>query len=339
MKKAPRSHPESLRKALESLRKDYGDAVLMEDGDTATSVSAVPTGCYALDGLLGCGGLPRGRIVEVFGQESSGKTTLALFLAGQMQKKGLRAVLVDAEHAYDPKYSASLGVNTKDLMVAQPQTLEEAMDIVRVLTESNEVDLIIVDSVAALVPKKELENDEMLKDSVAEQARLLSKALRIITGSVARSKSIVIFINQLRDNIGVMYGNKQITPGGKALKFYSSVRIQVNKGDKIKGPGDSIIGNTVNVKAVKNKVGFPYKEAQFDLYYGGGVDLVADAFDVACDFSIITKEGTTYSFGGEKLAVGRDATIKKIRENPDTFVAVKEAIDAKISATSTVTSA
>lgn len=321
----------ALAEAYKKLRKQYGDDAIMTADGTAAKVEAIQTGCYAIDRLLGCNGIPRGRMIEVFGQESSGKSTFCLFLIAQVQKQGGKCLFIDAENAFDGSYAKNIGVDIEKLDVSQPSTLEEAMDIVRLMAETNEFDLIVIDSVAALVPKAELEGEEMLKDTMALQARLLGKALRIITGPVARSKTVVIFINQIREKVGVFYGNRETTPGGKALKFFSSVRLQVNKGDRIPtDKNEPQIGNTVNVVAVKNKVGFPWKKSSFDLYYGSGVDLVADTFDTANslgDGKILDKTGNTYGFAGNKLGVGREAALKALRREEETVKRIKEDIN------------
>ena len=298
------SKEENLSNALSKLQKKYGQGVVIDFEDKNTNVEAIPTGSIAIDGLLGCGGLPRGRIIEVYGQESSGKSTLCLFFAAQVQKQGGVVAYLDVENAYDHAYATSVGLDTKKALISQPQTLEETFDIIRALTESNAVDLIVVDSVAAMVPKQELESDEMLKDTVALQARLIGKGLRILTGPVSRSKTVVIFINQLRANVGIMYGPKDVTPGGKALKFYSSVRLSVTRGDKLEKDGTQI-GNVIKVVAKKNKVGFPFKEATIDLYYGKGIDLAAELGEVALAQGVLRKEGNTYYYGEGKLGVGK----------------------------------
>lgn len=313
------SGKEVLELALAKLRKQYGAGVVLQDSDFPEEIEVIPTGCFAIDNLLGCGGLPRGRVIEIFGEPSEGKSTLCLFLAGQVQKQGGTVAYIDAESAYESSYAKNLGVTTEDLLVSQPETLEETFDIVRALAETNQIDLIIVDSVAALVPKSELEGAEMLKETMALQARLLGKALRIVTGPISRSKTIVIFINQTRSKVGMVWGNPETTPGGKALKFFSSVRLKVSKGDKILGAKEVQIGNTVKITAVKNKVGMPFRKGQFDLYYGAGVDLVADTMETAEEMSVIKKTGNTYFFGEEKLGVGKDNTIETMKNNKELY--------------------
>ena len=320
----------SLSKAFEKLRKQYGKGVILQNDDLPKNIEAIPTNCFTIDRLIGCGGLPKGRIIEIFGEPSEGKSTLCLFLAAQVQKsKGLVAY-IDAENAYDMAYAKDMGVDTNKLLVSQPESLEETFDIVRVLTETNEVALIVVDSVAALVPKKEIENPEMLKETMALQARLIGKAMRIITGPVAKSKTIVIFINQTRNKVGVFWGQPTVTPGGKALKFFSSVRLKVSKGAKILGKKDEQIGNTVKITVVKNKVGMPFKSGSIDLYYGNGVDLVTDTLDTALDLKIVEKKGNTYTFKEEKLGVGRNNTIETLKNNKKLYEKIKKNIIEEI---------
>jgi recombination protein RecA len=306
----------AINQALAQLHKKYGkDSVLELDKEINIEVEAISTGCFALDEAFGCGGLPRGRIIELFGQESSGKSTLATFFMAQIQKNGGKAALIDAEFAFDANYARAIGLDTTKLILSQPGSLEEAMDVLNGLVKSNAVDIIVIDSVASLVPRSELEGEEMLKDTMAVQARLMGKALRILTGSIARSRAVVIFINQIREKVGVFYGKKETTPGGKALKFFSSVRIDVKKGDKIEGKDKELIGHNLKTVMVKNKVGYPWREATFDLYFGSGIDLVADAFDFAVKKEIIKKVGNTYTYeDGSKLGVGREQAIKYLKE-------------------------
>ena len=329
IKKTQTTSP-TMSEALAKLRKTYGDGVILQSNDTPKDIEVIPTNCFAIDRLLGCGGLPRGRVIEVFGQESSGKSTLCLFLAAQVQKAGGTVAYVDVENAYEASYAKKIGVQTEKIMVAQSETLEEAFDTIRALAETNEVDLIIVDSVAALTPRSELEGDDMLKETMALQARLLGKAMRIITGPISRSRTIVIFINQLRMKVGVFWGNPEVTPGGKALKFFSSIRLSVAKGEKILGKKDEQIGNTIKITAVKNKVGFPFRKGSFDLYYGEGVDLVADTLDTAEELKVVKKSGNTYEFEGAKIGVGRDQVIEVLKGSPELYArvlaATKEAV-------------
>lgn len=317
----------SLDSAIANLQKKYGkDVVMHNDEKHAIEVEAISTGCFSLDDAFGCGGIPRGRIIEIFGEESSGKSTLAMFLMSQVQRNGGQAALIDAEFAFDANYAKAIGVDVDKLFVSQPTTLEESMDVIKELVETNSIDIIVVDSVAALVPKKEVEGDEMLKDSVAEQARLMNKALRILTGPISRSKTVVIFINQVREKIGIFFGKKETTPGGKALKFYASVRVSVNKGERITGKDNEQIGNWMKATMVKNKVGYPWRSAEFELFYERGVDLVGDALDYGEKKGVIIKSGNTYEFNGEKLGVGRDRAKAYLEDHKETYEKIVEAI-------------
>lgn len=320
--------------ALAKLRKQYGDDVVIQEQDEPVKVDAIPTGCFAIDRLLGCGGLPRGRIIEMYGEPSSGKSVTSLYFMSQIQKNGGSCVLIDAEYAFNSEFAKTVGVDVKKLFVAQPATLEEAMDTVRAFISTNSIDLIVVDSVAALVPKKEVEGDEMLKDSVADQARLMNKALRILTGEVARSKTVVIFINHLKEKIltgyGSQWGEKTTTPGGKALKFYASVRLAIAKGEKITGSGDKQIGNIVRVSATKNKVGFPYRKGEYELYYESGVNQEADTLDTALELKVVSKDGNTFTFGEEKLGVGRDKTIEALKKDTTLYEKVRQATEEAV---------
>lgn len=319
-----------LTNAIDSLKKKYGESVIMSDGDVSRGIETISTGLYSLDHVLGSG-LPRGRIIEVFGEPSSGKTSLSLFIVGQIQKNGGKCVFIDAEYAFDQKHSESLGVDTKSLIVSQPETLEEAAEIIHALAITNAVDVIVVDSVAALTPKKELEGTELLKDSIAEQARQLSKALRLLKGVVSKSKTTVIFINQLRDQVGIFFGDKKVTPGGKALKFYSSIRLEVKRGTKISSADDTeVIGNIIKIKAVKNKVGFPWRESEIELFYKEGVDLCVDTLQKALEVNVIKKHGNTYSYNEDKLGVGIKQAVGTLRDNSSLYTRIREDIDARI---------
>lgn len=312
--------------ALSRLQKKYGDDVLMQlDKEIDFKVDWVSTGCYGLDELVGKG-IPRGRIIEVFGAESGGKSTLSLFLMAQLQKKGGRVALIDAENAFDGTYAANIGLDISKLLVSQPTTLEESMDIIKELVETGAFDMIVVDSVSALVPKSEIEGDDFMKDTMAIQARLMSRALRILAGPISKSKTIVIFINQIRDKVGVFFGAKTTTSGGRALKFFSSVRLEVSKGPKIE-KGETQIGNEIIVTAVKNKVGFPWKKATLDLYYAKGIDLYSDTLDFGEKVGAIKKVGNTYSFGEVVLGVGRDKAKKALVEDEKIYQEVRLAID------------
>lgn len=318
-----------IAEALSKLRKQYGEGAVMHGDAAPERIEAIPSGCYAIDRVIGCGGLPRGRIIEIYGEPSSGKTATTLFLISQIQKRGGECVFIDAEHAFNTEFASTIGVDTKRLYMSQPTDLEEAMDTVRAFVNTNSIDLIVVDSVPALVPRKEIEGEEMLKDSMAVQAQLMAKALRIMTGEVARSKTVVIFINHLKEKIGVYWGEKTTTPGGKALKFYASVRLAVSKGEKIEAGGRQI-GNKVKIRAVKNKVAPPYAEGFYTLNYALGVDLIADLFDSAVELGVISQSGNTFSFGGEKLNVGRDATIATLKESQTTQNEIEKSVKQKL---------
>jgi recombination protein RecA len=318
-----------VEEALNALKKKYGENVLMQmNSDTDFKVEWIPTGCFGLDELVGKG-IPRGRIMEVYGAESSGKSTLSLFLMAQIQKAGGRVAILDAEMAFDGEYASNIGVDISKLLVSQPTTLEESMEIIKELVETNAFDLIVVDSVSALVPQTEAEGDDFMKDTMAIQARLMSRALRILSGPISKSKTIVLFINQIRDKVGVFFGAKTTTSGGRALKFFSSVRLEVSKGSKIE-KNDVQIGNEIIVTAAKNKVGFPWKKTTLDLYYAKGIDLYADALDFGGKVGVIKKTGNTYSFGDITLGVGRDKAKKAIEEDLNIFEAIREEIRKEI---------
>ena len=330
---------EEKRKALEQvlsqIEKQYGKGAIMKLGAGAadTNIEVIPTGCLALDLALGVGGVPRGRIVEIYGPESSGKTTVALHIIAETQKKGGIAAFIDAEHALDPAYAAKLGVNLEDLYVSQPDTGEQALDITESLVRSGAVDVLIVDSVAALTPKAEIEG-EMGDQHVGLQARLMSQALRKLTGITNKSKTCVIFINQLREKVGVMFGNPETTPGGKALKFYASIRIDVRKADALKD-SDGLIGNRTKAKIVKNKVAPPFKTAEFDMIYGEGISQEGCIIDLGVEFGIIEKSGAWFSYNGDKFAQGKEKARDYLRTNPEVKneieLKVREAFESKIS--------
>lgn len=303
----------SIDDALKKLRKQYGEGAILFEDTLPEKVDTIPSGSYALDYVLG-GGLPRGRLIEIFGQESSGKSTLCSFIIAQVQKRGGKCVYIDAEQAFDAEYAGKIGVDTKKLYLAQVGTLEEGMDVIRAFVSTNDIDLIVVDSVAALAPKDEIEREEMLKDTMGLQARKLGTSLRILSPMIGKSKTIVIFINQTRDKIGIVYGNPETTPGGKALKFFSSVRLNVRKGEKYLGKDDEQIGNEITITAVKNKVAPPFRKRSISLYYGTGIDLVTDMFDEAVLRGVIEKTGNTYSYKEEKLGVGREAALKAYKD-------------------------
>jgi recombination protein RecA len=297
----------------------------MKFGESRRSdVDVIRTGCLSLDLALGILGVPRGRIIEIFGPEASGKTTLAQHIVAEVQKKGGLAAFVDAEHALDPEYAKKIGVNVNELLISQPDTGEQALEIVETLTRSNAVDVIVVDSVAALVPQKEIDG-EMGDQHMGLQARLMSQALRKLTGVVSKSKTVIIFINQIRNKIGVFFGNPETTTGGNALKFYSSVRIEVRRAAQIK-QGDKSIGNRVKAKIVKNKVAAPFQTTEFDIMYNEGISLAGDLLDVGTEFGVIKKAGNSYSFGEEKLGVGRENAKKTIRPDKALMKKIKDKI-------------
>lgn len=319
-----------LKKVINELEKKYGEGVVLTDGDSH-NVKALSTGCFAIDSLLGCGGLPVGRLMEVYGEESSGKSSACLFFAGQIQKQGGKILYIDVEQTYDQKYAAKLGVDTgpNHFYVSQPSTLEETMDILRSFILTNHFDLIIVDSVAAMVPKADFEDGALEKDSVAVKARLMSKYLPVLASEVAASKTVVIFINQTRANIGVYYGPKDTTPGGKSLKFFCSVRLSVTKGTAIKR-GDEQVGNSLRIVAKKNKVGIPYREGTMDLYFGEGVDLISDTLDFGVKMGVIALAGNTYSYGETKLGVGKEKVKEALRSDEAMLAKIREEIYSKI---------
>ena len=318
----------ALDQVLAQIEKHYGKGAIMKLGDAAGNVDieVIPTGCLSLDLALGIGGLPRGRIVEIFGPESSGKTTVALHAIAQIQKNGRIPPFVDAEHALDPVYAKKLGVDLDNLYVSQPDTGEQALDIVDALVRSGAVDLIVVDSVAALTPKAEIEGD-MGEAHVGLQARLMSQALRKLTGIINKSHACVIFINQLREKVGVMFGNPETTPGGKALKFYASVRIDVRKADALKD-SDGIMGNKTRAKIVKNKLAPPFKTAEFDILYGEGISQEGCLIDLGCNYDVIEKSGSWFSYNGEKVAQGRERMRDWLKRNPEQEQEIEEKIRA-----------
>lgn len=292
--------------AMEQIKNKFGDGAIMRFGETRkVNVDAIPTGCLSLDLAFGVGGVPRGRVIEIFGPESSGKTTLAQHIVAEVQKLGGIAAFVDAEHALDPTYAEKIGINVKEMLISQPDSGEQALEIVETLVRSNAVDVIVVDSVAALVPQKEIEGD-MGDQHMGLQARLMSQALRKLTAIIAKTNTVVVFINQIRNKIGVFFGSPETTSGGNALKFYSSVRVEVRRRAQIK-QGEKIIGNRIKAKIVKNKVAAPFKTVEFDIMYNEGISVAGDLIDLGIDYNVIKKSGNSYSFGNVKLGVGREA--------------------------------
>jgi len=319
----------NIEDTLKQIRTKFGDDSIMKLGDKPrVGVDAIPTGSIGLDSALGVCGMPRGRIIEIFGPESSGKTTLSLHVIAEAQKKGGICAFVDAEHAMDPEYAKRLGVKIEELLISQPDTGEQALEIVESLVRSGKMDVIVIDSVAALTPKDEIEGD-MGAHHVGKQARLMSQALRKLTSIVAKSKTIVIFINQIRMQIGVMFGNPETTPGGKALKFYTSVRLDIRRIAQIK-KGEEVMGGRVRVKVVKNKVAAPFKQTEFDLMYNEGISQEGEIIALGESMNLISKSGNSYSYGEEKLGRGYDATRQFLKENPKVKEKILKEIRAKL---------
>ena len=315
----------ALETALKQIEKNYGKGAVMRLGDRPEmNVDAIPTGSLALDAALGIGGVPRGRIIEIYGPESSGKTTLALHILAQAQKQGGEVAFVDAEHALDPVYAAAIGVDIDSMLVSQPDTGEQALEITNALVCSGAVDAVVVDSVAALTPRAEIEG-EMGDSFMGLQARLMSQALRKLAGSISKTNCVVIFINQLRMKIGVMYGNPETTTGGNALKFYSSVRLDVRRIEAIKN-GSEVVGNRTRVKVIKNKVAPPFREAVFDIMYGEGISRFGEMVDLAVDMEIVNKSGSWFSMGDERIGQGRDSVKQYLMDNPE----IADQVEAKI---------
>ena len=315
----------ALQTAISQIEKNFGKGTVMRLGDRPEmNVEAIPTGSLALDAALGIGGVPKGRIIEIYGPESSGKTTLALHILAQAQKMGGEVAFVDAEHALDPIYAAALGVDTDNMLVSQPDTGEQALEITDALVRSGAVDAVVVDSVAALVPKQEIEG-EMGDTFVGLQARLMSQALRKLAGTISKTNCVVIFINQLRMKIGVMYGNPETTTGGNALKFYSSVRLDVRRVESIK-EGGNVLGNKTRVKVVKNKVAPPFREAYFDIMYGEGISKWGELVDLAVQMDIVQKSGSWFSMGDERIGQGKDSVKAFLQNNPD----IAESVEAQV---------
>ena len=319
----------ALKLAIDKIEKDFGKGAIMKLGDKpVVRVDAIPTGALALDVALGVGGIPRGRIIEIYGPESSGKTTLAQHIVAECQKKGGIAAFVDAEHALDPEYARNLGVNIEELLISQPDTGEQALDITEELVRSGAVDIIVVDSVAALVPKAEIEGS-MEDQQMGLQARLMSKALRKLTGIIGKTNTTVIFINQLRQKIGVMYGNPETTTGGNALKYYASVRMEIKRVEGLKGDGEDV-GNHVRVRILKNKVAPPFRTAEFDIIFGKGICKIGNILDVAVNLDIVKKSGSWFSFNEEKLGQGRDKAKEYLAEHDDILAEVEKLVREKL---------
>ena len=316
--------------ALSQIQKDFGENAIMRLGDNVKmEVDVIPTGNLLIDRALGVGGFARGRIVEIYGPESSGKTTLTLTAIAQAQKSGGLAAFIDVEHALDPQYAARLGVNLDDLLVSQPSSGEEALQICEALVRSNAIDVIVVDSVAALVTKQELEG-EIGDSTVGAQARLMSAALRKITSFISKARTVCIFTNQIREKIGVMFGNPETTPGGRALKFYASVRVDIRRIGQIKGSDGVIAGNRTKIKVVKNKVAPPFTECEFDIMYNEGISSVGSLLDLATEYDIIQKRGSWISYNGSQIAQGRDAAKEALKSNPELYAEIEEQVKAKM---------
>ncbi|MCQ2457118.1 MAG: recombinase RecA [Clostridia bacterium] len=313
----------ALEHALADLDKQFGKGAVMRLGNDSVNkdIKVISTGCLTLDAALGVGGVPRGRIIEIYGPESSGKTTVALHIVAEAQKQGGIAAFVDAEHALDPAYAKKLGVNIDELYVSQPDTGEQALEITEALVRSGALDVVVIDSVAALVPKAEIDG-EMGDSFVGLQARLMSQALRKLTGIISKTGCVAIFINQLREKVGVFYGNPETTPGGRALKFYSSVRLDVRKGEALKGDDKNVIGNHTKVKVVKNKVAPPFRTAEFDIIFGEGISADSMLLDLAVEQEIIHKSGAYFSYNGERLAQGRDNARQYLKDHPELFAEI-----------------
>ena len=320
-----KSKEEALEEAIKSIEKTYGKGSIMKLGDRPNvDVDAIPTGSLCLNLALGIGGYPKGRIIEIYGPESSGKTTFALHAIAECQARGGRAAFVDAEHAIDQVYAKNLGVNTDELILSQPDNGEQALEIVQMLAQSNAIDIIVVDSVAALVPQAEIEG-EMGDAQVGLQARLMSKAMRKLAGILNKSECTIIFINQLREKVGVVYGNPETTTGGRALKFYASIRIEIRRGEAIK-VGSDIVGNAVNVKVVKNKVAPPFKTCKVDVIFGQGISKYGEAVDLGVQSGYVKKAGSWYEINGERIGQGRDTAIEYLKQHDDVYKAVVDSI-------------
>ena len=318
----------ALDAALKQIEKDFGKGSIMKLGAASAkmNIETIPTGALSLDIALGVGGIPRGRIIEIYGPESSGKTTVALHMIAEAQKRGGYAAFIDAEHALDPEYARHLGVDIDNLLISQPDTGEQALEICDALVRSGAIDIIVIDSVAALVPKAEIEGD-MGDSHVGLQARLMSQALRKLTGVIAKSRTATVFINQIREKVGVMFGNPETTTGGRALKFYSSVRLDVRRIESLKQGGE-IVGNRTRIKVVKNKVAPPFKEAEFDIMFGEGISKEGDILDLASELGIVNKSGAWYAYNGDKIGQGRENAKTYLKENPQVCQEIEEKVRA-----------
>lgn len=321
--------------AVSQIKQRYGDGAIMKLGEAKTvDIDSVSTGCLSIDIAMGVGGVPRGRVIEIYGPESSGKTTLAQHIVAEVQKTGGIAAYIDAEHALDPEYARKIGVNIDDLFISQPDNGEQALEILETLVRSNAVDVVVIDSVAALTPKAEIEG-EMGDSHMGLQARLMSQALRKLTSVVAKSNTIVVFVNQIRHKIGVFFGNPEVTPGGNALKFYASMRVEVRRSAQIK-QGDQIIGNRVKMKIVKNKVAPPFRTCEFDIIYDEGISISGDMVDLGVQTGVVEKRGNSYMFGEEKLGIGRENAKQTLRGNKELLKSIRTAIEKKMEGVETV---
>ena len=320
---------EALAKALKDIEKQYGNGSVMKLGDKPiTKVDVIPTGSITLDKALGVGGYPRGRIIEIYGPESSGKTTFALHAIANAQKNGGFAAFIDAEHALDPVYAKNLGVDVENLVLSQPDNGEQALDIAEALIKSGSIDVIVIDSVAALVPEAEL-NGDMGQSMVGAHARLMSQAMRKLSGVISKTNCVAIFINQIREKVGVMFGNPETTTGGRALKFFASVRLEIRRGEAIKD-GTNIVGNMTNIKVVKNKVAPPFRSCSVEIIYGTGISHMGEIVDAGSDLGIITKSGAWYSYNGEKIGQGREKTKEYLNNNPSIALEIENKIREKL---------
>jgi len=327
MKDLSNEDPDLLSAALAGINKKYGEGAVLDEKTMGKNVEWVSTGCFSIDKMMG-GGIPRGRLIEVYGAPSSGKTTMALFIAGQIQKQGNRIAFIDVEQAYNGEWATRLGVSLdpNKFIVAPTTTIEETFDIISALVATNQIDLVIVDSVEAMIPAQELEEGGLEKQTIGLKARILSKYMRALAPAAAKTKTAILFINQTRANIGVLYGEKEITPGGKALKFYASIRVAVTKGEQFKD-GSQQIGNSVKLTTKKNKVSNPFRTAELAIYYDSGIDMMQDTLDAALMYNVISKSGNTYTYGDTKLGVGKDKSKHFLRENKEVYDSIKKELD------------